>query len=171
VSPTGLVLNELKGQGSGPDYIELFNRTQEPLDIAGCYVSDDSNNRVTFPTGASIAATSYVLVRLQQSTSTGLVTSCLGYTPCYDGIAWGISASGEVVSLRDAKGTLLDQLAYPDQNGANGLPDGQALGRVPDGGTVDCDLGFARRREQRGSLSKGRPYPATVPANAVFECR
>jgi hypothetical protein len=62
-----------------------------------------------------------------------MVTSCLGYTPCYDGISWGISSSGEAVSLRDAKGTLLDQLTYPDQNGPSGLQDGQALGRVPDG--------------------------------------
>jgi hypothetical protein len=133
VSPTGVVLNELKGQGSGPDYIELYNRTHASLDIGGCYVSDDSNNRVTFPAGATIAATSFVLVRLQQSSSTGMVTSCFGYTPCYDGISWGISSSGEAVSLRDAKGTLLDQLTYPDQNGPSGLQDGQALGRVPDG--------------------------------------
>jgi hypothetical protein len=133
VPPTEVVLNELKGQGAGADYVELFNTGTETADISGCYVADDSNNRVTFPAGATIAGKGYVVVRLQQTTSTGMVTTCFGFKPCYDGIKWGISASGEKIFLRDSTGALLDQLDYPDEAGPNGVGDTHAFGRVPDG--------------------------------------
>jgi hypothetical protein len=133
VPPSGVVLNELKGQGAGDDYIELFNSGGEVADIGGCYVADDSNNRVTFPTGATIGAKGYVVVRLQQATSTGMVTTCFGFTPCYHGVTWGISAGGEVIFLHDAQGVLLDQLTYPDEAGPSGVGDTHALGRIPDG--------------------------------------
>jgi hypothetical protein len=133
VPPSAVVLNELKGQGTGDDYIELFNTGDETADIGGCYVADDSNNRVIFPTGATIGAKSYVVVRLQQATSTGMVTTCFGFTPCYNGVTWGISAGGEVIFLHDSQGVLLDQLTYPDDAGPNGVGDTHALGRIPDG--------------------------------------
>jgi hypothetical protein len=133
VPPTDVVINELKGQGSGDDYIELYNPGTEPADIGGCYVVDDSNNRVTFPKGAVIGAQSYVVVRLQQTSSTGMVTSCFGFTPCYHGITWGISASGEVIFLHDSNGILLDQLTYPDEAGSGNVGDGHAFGRIPNG--------------------------------------
>lgn len=136
VPPDEIVLNELKGQGAGADYLELFNPGAETADIAGCYVADDSNNRVTFPAGATIAGKGYVVVRLGQSTSTGMVTTCFGFKPCYDGVAWGISASGEKIFLRDSKGALLDQLDYPDEAGPNGVGDSHAFGRIPDGAST-----------------------------------
>lgn len=133
VPPDDVVLNELKGQGSGDDYIELYNPGTEAADIGGCYVTDDSNNRVTFPQNATIAAKSYVVVRLQQATSTGMETTCFGFPHCYLGVAWGIAASGELIFLRDAKGVILDQLEYPDETGPNDVGNGNAFGRIPDG--------------------------------------
>ncbi|RYZ04851.1 MAG: lamin tail domain-containing protein [Myxococcales bacterium] len=133
VPPTAVVINELKGQGSGDDYIELYNPGPETADVGGCYVVDDSNNRVTLPPGATIAPDGYVVIRLQQTASTGLVTTCFGFTPCYDGVQWGISAGGEVIFLHDSKGVLLDQLTYPNDAGPNNVGDGHALGRIPDG--------------------------------------
>ncbi len=136
VPPTAVVINELKGQGSGDDYIELYNPGSEVADISGCYVADDSNNHVTFPQGATIAPQGFVVVRLQQATSTGMVTTCFGVTPCYDGLQWGISAGGEVIFLHDSKGVLLDQLTYPDDKGPNNVGDGNAFGRIPNGGNT-----------------------------------
>ncbi|MDF3070018.1 MAG: putative secreted protein [Polyangiaceae bacterium] len=133
VPPTDVVLNELKGQGSGDDYIELYNPGTQAADIGGCYVVDDSNNRVTFPLGATIAPKGYVLVRLQQLVSTGMVTTCFGFSPCYDGLLWGISAKGEVIFLHDAQGVRLDDLTYPSEDGANNVGNGNSLGRIPDG--------------------------------------
>jgi hypothetical protein len=140
VPPTDVVINELKGQGSGEDYIELYNPGAEVADIGGCYVVDDSNNRVTFPQGATIGAESYVVVRLQRTTSTGMVTNCFGFTPCYDGITWGIAASGEVIFFHDSKGILLDQLAYPDEAGAQGVADGHSFGRIPNGAVTTGEI-------------------------------
>jgi len=146
VLPTAVVINELKGQGSGDDYIELYNPGTEAADLAGSYVADDSNNRFTFPAGATIAPDGYVVVRMQPTgTSTGMVTTCFGFTPCYVTIGWGISASGEVISLRDAQGLLLDELTYPDEGGPGNVGNGNALGRIPDGaettGPIDTSPG------------------------------
>lgn len=131
--PTDIVINELKGQGNGDDYVELYNPATLPADIGRCYVVDNSNNRVTFPLGAIIAPQSFVVVRLQQPATSGMVTTCFGYSPCYDGVQWGISASGEAIFLHDAGGVLLDTLTYPDEAGPNNVGDGHGFGRIPDG--------------------------------------
>lgn len=136
VPPTEVLLNELKGQGAGDDYIELYNPGTEAADLSGCYVVDDSNNRVTFPPGATIAAQGFVVVRLQQAVSTGMVTTCFGFSPCYDGLSWGISAKGEVIFLHDSAGVLLDTLIYPSDVGPNNVGDGNAFGRIPNGGAT-----------------------------------
>jgi Lamin Tail Domain len=135
VPPDAIVLNELKAQGAEDDYIELYNPGSETADLSGCYVADDSSqNRVTFPHGATIAPHGFVVVRLQQAVSTGTVTTCWGYTPCYDGVTWGISAKGEPIFLHDSQGVLLDQLLYPSEDGPNNVGDGFSFGRIPDGG-------------------------------------
>lgn len=136
VPPTDIVINELKGQGSGDDYIELYNPGTQTADVSGVYVVDDSNNRVTMPVGATIAPKGYIVIRLQQTASTGMVTTCFGFTPCYDGVQWGISAGGEVIFLHDSNGVLLDQLTYPNEAGPNNVGDGHALGRIPDGAST-----------------------------------
>lgn len=133
VPPIAVVINELKGQGSGDDYIELYNTGDEVADLSDCYVVDDSNNRVTLPAGATITPKGYVVIRLQQMSSTGMVTECFGFTPCYDGVKWGISASGEVIFFHDAQGKLLDTLTYPNEMGPGNVGNGNAFGRIPDG--------------------------------------
>lgn len=146
-SPVGVVINELKGQGSGSDYIELYNPGPAAANLAGAYVGDDSANRITFPEGTLILANSYVLVRLQQPTTSGMETSCFGYSPCFDGTVWGIAAGGEVIFFYDRDGVLLDTMTYPNEMGPNGVENGQAYGRVPDGsetlGAITQSPGFA----------------------------
>jgi hypothetical protein len=130
--PTGVVINELKGQGTGADFIELYNRGAETADIGGCYLTDDSNNRVNLPVGATIAPHGFVVVRLQQPAPTGMATTCFDFSPCYDG-SWGIAASGERIFLRDPVGVLLDELSYPDEMGPGNVGNGNSFGRIPDG--------------------------------------
>jgi len=128
----GVFLNELKGQGPNYDFVELFNTGEASVDLSGCYVADDSANRVAFPLGASIAAGGFVLVRLSQPIASGEVTTCDGFSPCYDG-TWGISSAGEAIFFRSATNKVLDALAYPAQNSPSGVLDGQSFGRHPDG--------------------------------------
>lgn len=134
-SPTGVVINELKGQGAGADFIELYNRGAETADIGGCYLTDDSSNRVNLPVGATIAPRGFVVVRLQQPAPTGMVTTCFDFSPCYDG-TWGIAASGEHIFLRDPDGVLLDDLSYPDEMGPGNVGNGNSFGRIPDGAEI-----------------------------------
>ena len=61
VPPLGaVVINELlaNSQGSGPDWIELHNTTDQPIDIGGWFLSDDANNLTKYEVaaGVSIAA-------------------------------------------------------------------------------------------------------------------
>jgi len=126
------VLNEIKGQGPGDDYIEIFNLGSDPVNVGNYYVGDDSGNEVRFAAGTLICGRSYVIALLQQLSSGGPHT-CFGFSPCFWGMTWGVSAGGEAVFLYSSTGVLLDQITYPNESGPNALVDGQAYGRVSDG--------------------------------------
>src|SRR4030095_3847218 len=50
--------------GSNPDYIELYNRTFQNIDISGWSLSDDvlAPGKYVFPAGTSVPAQGYLLV-------------------------------------------------------------------------------------------------------------
>lgn len=56
--------------GSYPDWVEIFNTTNNPLSLSGLYLSDNLsiNTKWAFPVTASIAANSYIIVWLDGDT-------------------------------------------------------------------------------------------------------
>jgi hypothetical protein len=126
-----VVINEIKGQGSGSDYIELYNLGPGTKALDGHAITDGSNT-LKFPVGTTLAEGAFLLILLQQSAQSGGVT-CMTPNPCFHD-TWGVSSSsGETVSMKGPGGETLDIANYPAVSTPQGLTDGQAWGRLPDG--------------------------------------
>jgi hypothetical protein len=141
-----VVLNEVKGQGSGDDYIEIFNRGPGTLNLEGYGLSDESNT-FFFPAGSSITQGGHVLLLLGQPQPAPNATfMCFTPNPCYHA-TWGISQNGETVYLRGLQNQVLDSTGYPSQSGGSAITNDQTWGRLPDG---------------QGTFRATRPTPEAV---------
>ena len=125
-----VVINEVKGQGDGDDYIEIFNRGPGPTDVGGYGIADASNTFL-IPSATTLEAGEYLLLLLGRSDLVGEFT-CFTPNPCFHA-SWGVAQDGEMVYLRDASNTVVDATDYPDQAGMNGLANGESWGRLPNG--------------------------------------
>jgi hypothetical protein len=125
-----VVINEVRGQGTGDDYIELVNAGPGLAHLGGLSIADsDLSHRFVFPNTTALAKGAYLLILLNQSSTRE--TTCYTPNPCFH-VTWGVSNNGEAVFLRSAANVVLDTTVYPDQNGTGGLEDTQSWGRLPD---------------------------------------
>lgn len=111
-------------QGQFDDWIELYNPTSSPIDLAGMYLTDDLSRPLKwrFPTGqpalTTIEPKGFLLVWADGDTDDpGLHTS------------FSLSAEGEVLALVGRDGTIIDRIDFERQ-----LAD-ISFGRWPDGGS------------------------------------
>lgn len=129
-----VVINEVRGQG-GDDFIELYNRGTDIVDLVGCAVTD-GEDRPDFPPGSLLAPGEYWLT---WAINADAVNRCsVGQERCNTSYGWAISAGGELVTFRDPSNNNIETLNYPEENPPNpdGLVNGQTLGRSPDGGAT-----------------------------------
>ena len=105
--------------GAYPDWIELYNPTAEPVDVAGMYLSDSSTTwhvPSTCPDLTTIAAHGYLLIWADQLPANG----CLHAN-------FAISSSGEDLTLTASDGvTVIDTISVP------ALATNISFGRFPD---------------------------------------
>lgn len=97
-------------QGEYDDWIELFNKGTESVDLSGMYLSDklDNPKKWKFPENTSIAAGEYLLIWADENSKAnpGIHTN------------FKLSAQGEVIlfSARDGEGNaLLDSISFGPQ--------------------------------------------------------
>lgn len=129
-----VVINELMAdndnvvmdpQGDNDDWVELFNRTDSPVDLTGMYLSDkvDNPTKWQFPDGTVIAANGYLIVWCDEDHDDEAATEGLHSN-------FKLSKSGETV-LRvdsDANGnTVLDTVVFGEQE------TDVSYGRIPNG--------------------------------------
>ncbi|MEN8115447.1 MAG: lamin tail domain-containing protein [Bacteroidota bacterium] len=111
-----VVINEVmsKDAGSNPDWVELYNTTDNDIDLSGYIINDKENS-----TGGSVIAD-------------GTIITAKGYIVLEDGNGMGesISSGGEWVSLSTADGTVIDKIEVIDMSSNVGL----TYGRVTDAG-------------------------------------
>ncbi|MBN1608310.1 MAG: lamin tail domain-containing protein [Polyangiaceae bacterium] len=107
-----IVINELMasnsrtvgdGWGAYPDWIELYNPTDEDVDLGGYYASDDPENptRVQLPEGLTIEAKGYLLLWADNDTEEGK-----------SHLPFKLAAEGEAALLAGPDGQLLDSVEY-----------------------------------------------------------
>ena len=108
--------------GSSPDWIEIHNPTDSPIDLAGWHLTDNSQNptRWTFPAGVSLAPNSFLLV---YATGDNLVDPAGDLHTDFQ-----LEQSGEYLALVDPNGTVQQEFApgYPKQfeDLSYGIPSG-----------------------------------------------
>lgn len=166
-----IVINEVESSGSTPDFIEVFNPTGEPVDVAGYTLSDDDDTHVyTFPAGMVIDPLEYVVVA-DDGTATGLGfglgsgDSARLFDPAgglVDSYAWTAHATQTYGRCPDGSGDFADTLEPTPggQNRCEGIafyvpwPGGGAVAAVDEAGTFSGDLsGLAY--EPSGSSAAG----------------
>ncbi len=108
-----VVLNEILAHTDLPDvdYIELYNHSATPVNLSGCWLSDDPfTNKFRIPDGTIIGATGFV----------HFTESQLGFSTASDGET--------IYFLNSNRTCVIDSLLFEGQE------NGVSLGRVPDGG-------------------------------------
>jgi hypothetical protein len=107
---------------SGDDWFELFNAGVNPVELSGCFLTDDPANPTQFRLpplsflGAGPAA--YQMFHADGSTAKGA-----------NHVNFKLAAGGEFIGLSTPEGTLIDGVAFGPQ--AAGISEG----RLPDGST------------------------------------
>ncbi len=118
-----VVINELlaNSQGAGPDWIELYNTTDQPIDIGGWFLSDDANNlsKYEMAAGTRIAADDYIVLYENRHFAS------LADPGCHE--PFGLSANGETLYLHSGSGGVLS--GYSRQKKFEASEAGVSLGR------------------------------------------
>ncbi len=93
--------------GAFPDWLELYNNTNNSVDLTGVYLSDSyvNDQKWQFPAGTSIAANGFLIVWADKDTmqAGGIHTN------------FKLSAGGEELILQTSNGTALDSLSFNEQ--------------------------------------------------------
>ncbi len=108
-----LFINEVYA-ASGDDWLEIFNASDEAIDVSGFYIYDDASAKYKLPEGTSIPAKGF-LVLICDDTATGLHTN------------FKLSSAGETITFEDNVENRIDQVTFPT------LGDFQSYARFPDG--------------------------------------
>ena len=139
-----IVINEI--DGSGDDFIEIYNRGETAVNISGYVIADDSGGSpdvgdgVVVPTGVVLEPGRflYVWANLPPSADPSepvmLRDDCIAGAPppCLH-TDWGVSAGGERVYLLNGALEIVCAVTYPDA-----IFGGEAFGRIPDGSSMVC---------------------------------
>ncbi len=113
--------------GEFDDWIELYNRGDEDVNISGYYLSDNEENlsKYAIPDGTTLAANEYLIIWADEDGS-------------QDGLHanFKLSKSGETILLMDRDTSILDSIVYNNQ---------------------DDDISYARLPNGTGSFQKSEP--------------
>ncbi|NLN95434.1 MAG: lamin tail domain-containing protein [Bacteroidales bacterium] len=114
-----ILMNEIYSRGTAedPDWIEIYNKSDAPVDISGYKIYDigglsGAKPKKEFPAGSVIPAHGFYAI----------VTDKTG-----DPSDFGLSANGEEIWLEDPNGVVIDNFIFP------ALEETQSYGRQPDG--------------------------------------
>lgn len=117
----GVVINEFLAHTDPPDIdtIELFNPGSRPVDLSGCFLSDDPDtNKFRIPDGTAVPARGFLAFNATQ-------------------LGFNLDSGGETIYLVNAATTrVLDAVHFEGQ--ANGV----SMGRYPDGAPTFRALAF-----------------------------
>ena len=113
-------------QGDLDEWVELFNPTNESVDLSGWMLGDDPDDEPAwaFPQGTALEAGEFLIVWLDGDDA-GLHAG------------FGLNADQDAVALFDPDGTLVDAIAFTDQTAD------LVLGRFPDGSPFVTESIFA----------------------------
>ena len=149
-----LVVNEVvaKTSDDSPDWVELFNGTEETVDVGGYIISDEKDEHVyEIPAGTEIGPGEFWVVEGKGSALDTALDFGLG--------------SEDMVRLFDTDGELVNELRWGD----NQAPESYSFGRYPDGGPTTGTLDSPTYGEANSPLLEGVVEPMEEAAGPSTE--
>lgn len=186
---TSVVINEVladngsltNSDGSITDWVELYNPSAVPMNLAGFSLSDDPgvSGRWVFPTGLSLAPGGFVVVRCDSTTPASTTNGPVLNT------GFGLNAAGDELCLFTPGGALFDSVVFGPQAADFALghpPDGSPVWQLtlptPGGANITAALGDAnevRINEWAASVANGpdwfelyNPTPQPVALGGLY---
>lgn len=105
--------------GANEDWIELYNRTPNPLNLFGLYLSDTYSNltKFAFPENSVIPPNDYLMIWADEDNTTTGDLHC----------NFKLSANGEALFISNAAGNILDSVSFGAQSADH------SIARCPNG--------------------------------------
>jgi hypothetical protein len=127
IGQSPILINELfsRGTKANPDWIELYNKSNSPINISGFKIYDSGGldgtiPKMQIPAGTIIPANGYFVIVVDDAATANPSGSDFGLS----------STNGEEIWLESATGYILDDVNIP------AIPvDNESYGRNPDGST------------------------------------
>ncbi|MGM7700410.1 lamin tail domain-containing protein [Pseudalkalibacillus sp. Hm43] len=101
------VYYDAEGSDSAGEYLEIYNTSNETLDISG-YILKDNYSTFNLPNGTTIDPGQYLVVARDASG----FNSLFGFNPDVSGMNLALGNSGDQVSLQTPSGAEIDFVAY-----------------------------------------------------------
>ena len=149
--PHGIRINEVNSQGAPADWVELYNETDQPVDISGWAVVDDKDGRkpIKFPKGTRIQPDDYFVFYTEGKTPDGSKGFGLG--------------KGDSVRVFDENGDLVDEVTWEAETHAD--PYGRD---ESDGGDLDFKVLLGTTRGEKNLdpfVAPTSPWQFDEPGN------
>jgi len=162
------VAHGVNGTNDNNEWVELYNGTNETVDLSGWTLADNSSSDA-LPAGTVLPSGAFLIVTATTSTADFWpdIPDDVEVVVLGSQIGNGLAADGDVVLLRDDEDTLIDAVSWGDDTTAfdpsvPGVAQGESIARTLL--TVDTDT--AADWEGRGIPSPGLadvPLPSGVP--------
>ncbi len=144
------VMNEIYSRGTvgDPDWIEIFNGSEAPVDLSGYKIYDIAGNSGTkpkkqIPAGTVLPAYGFYVVLTEDGTT--------------EASNFGLSSAGEWVWLENPAGQVVDSVAF------SAMTETQSYGRLPDG-TANWQLLNYRSK----GATNSNQQPMALVMNEIF---
>jgi hypothetical protein len=161
--PGSVVINEVlaHAHADAPDWIELHNTTDKPINIGGWYLSDsdsDDPNRMKYriAEGAMIKANGYIVFYQDQHFGNGNAPGSL--------VPFALSENGEQAVLSSAQGDILTGYRQVEEFGASAT--GVSFGRYYKGSTDNYN--FVAMSENTPGSANAYPQVGPIVINEIM---
>ena len=117
-----IIINEINYNSadnlSSDDWVELYNPNAFPVDISGWYFEDESEGFFGIPANTILAADGYLVLAENGNKFSTIYPQVNNYIGDF-GVpirGFGLSNKGELITLKNAAGILIDEVEYDDKS-------------------------------------------------------
>ncbi len=133
-----------KGEPTRTEWVEIHNMGAEPVDVSGWHLADEDGQTTGLPKGTTLKPGETVVLipadctveEFREAWGEGFAIYPVGQwgRGGLDNLSNSPSETNETLELRNAKGEMVDQVNYDDENGwPSDQPDGPSIYLLPQG--------------------------------------